>query len=273
MGRRSYEEILSMMETKYDVSREEGLKIIHKKRDGEKLNRRELIAFYDNPNVGKLLIPYEKADKLVRMFANKYTSNLKVKDVEEFYSELMEHLLITTPDNVKLAAVILENKAKDLYKDRKNKLKTEVSMNMSSSMSNEGEEETEYKLRNCYGCDELIFEQEEFTDIEILDLIEKITTSYPDKDMAEKVRTTIIALGYINGKVECLKDLYNEIYCNLDLDRKIELREFIKNSKDGKLTRNIVYKVFLGMKSGINSGSAWKIRDAIDNTMKLFSVA
>ena len=69
MGRRIKEEVVKMMEEKYGIPRERGMKIYST--EDRELSREELVAKYDNPNVGKLFIPYEVADKLVNMFAKK----------------------------------------------------------------------------------------------------------------------------------------------------------------------------------------------------------
>lgn len=271
MGRRIKEEVVKMMEEKYGIPRERGMKI-YSANDNE-LSREELVAKYDNPNIGKLFIPYKVANDLANMFANKYTEYINM-DKEDMASDLMLDLLMKTPNNVNFASSILKNEADDIYRTKKREMKREIVMDMNSTQMDEGQEGVENTLIK-YGCDSIILEEEGYKDVEsnILGIFEKINEYYKSEGkekMGEKIKKLIVAMGYINGGLEVLEPAYRFLLKDLKEENRKMLNEFLSNND--KLTFDIVYKVFFDMKSGINSGSAHKIKVELEKLKVLFPV-
>lgn len=269
MGRRIKEEVVKMMEEKYGIPRERGMKIYST--EDRELSREELVAKYDNPNVGKLFIPYEVADKLVNMFAKKYTECINM-DKEDMASDLMLHLLIKTPDNVNLASSILKNKARDIYRTKKREMNKEVLMDMNSTQMDEGQENTEMKLTKQLGCDLFMFEEEGYEDVEanILGIFRKIDDYYKsigEEKIGEKVKNYLVVVGYINEGLEVLEPAYKFLVKNLREENREMLYGFLR--ENDKLTKDMVYKVFLDMKNGINSGSAYKIKVGVETIQRM----
>jgi len=88
--------------------------------------------------------------------------------------------------------------------------------------------------------------------LEILELIEALP---------EKERNFVIVKGYLKGNLECLKEKYENLY------NALEETEKEKIDNDSKILDDTILKVFLKIKTGVNSGSARGIKNNLKSLM------
>lgn len=220
----------------------------------------------------------EKEFKLARSIARRYwESSCRRLSSEDIEQEVLTKLVINKKiaklktgvdpeENLSLVKAIMENMAKDLYrKDSREKDKfITIDMN-SSSQGNEGQEQAESVLERM-GVEEESFEEVRYSDYELVELL----TKFMKYEVDDRVKYVVIAMGYVNGGLEILEKPYKMLIEKFSEEELVELNKMLDRSK-GQMTNNIAYKMFAGLKTGVNSGSAWKIRKGLERLERMLN--
>lgn len=218
----------------------------------------------------------EKEFKLARSIARRYwESSCRRLSSEDIEQEILKKLVIykkvlkletgeEPEENLSIAKAVMENMAKDLYRKDSREKDVYVTMDMNStSQKDVGQEQAESVLERM-GVEEELFEEVRYSDYEMIELL----TKFMKYEVDDRVKYVVVAMGYINGGLEILEKPYKELLKRFDEEELAELNKMLDNSK-GQMTNNIAYKMFAGLKTGVNSGSAWKIREGLGRLRKI----
>lgn len=218
----------------------------------------------------------EKEFKIARSIARRYNQSMCGRiSSEDIEQEIMMRLVIVKKmeksvtneepkENLAYAKSIMENKARDLFRANKREKERLVYMDMNGSCrSDEGQEQAESVLERL-GANIESFEEIKYSEYEAIELI----TKFMENEVEDRYKSVVIAMGYVNSGLEFLKDPYEKLVNNLDEDKK-EILENMLNKSNGKMTNDIAYRIFGGLETGVNSGSAWKFRSAFSRLKRL----
>lgn len=218
----------------------------------------------------------EKEFKLARSIARRYNltvdSRISSEDIEQDilyrYVYVKKEIKYRTgeepEENLAYAKSIMENKARDLYRTNKREKERYVTVDMNSaSQESEGPEQAEVVLERM-GVNIESFEDLKYSDYEVMELI----TKFMKNEVDNRVKYVVIAMGYVNSGLSFLEGAYKELLGTLSEEEKENLDRMLDENK-GYMTNDISYKIFGKLKTGVNSGSAWKIRDGLNRFKRI----
>lgn len=184
-----------------------------------------------------------KAEEIINNIARKYSRNTSILE-EDFRQDLWVKALTLNTENLAILTTSLVNYAIDLSRK-------------SWKTSNH-----EYYDHNSYDYDaQDIFLSRASRDYakntyDIDGFISKIEAI---RSLPEKERRFVVAKAYLNGGIEELRSDYESILLEIPEERLALLSSYDKPT----YTDDIVLKVFVGIKTGVNAGSARAVKNNV----------
>ncbi len=219
----------------------------------------------------------EKEFKLARSIARRYwESSCKRLTSEDIEQEILTQLVLRKKEdkldhngeepkeNLSSAKSLMENMAINLYRKDSKEKDVYVTMDMNNSGNNEEYQGQAESVLERMGVEEELFEEVRYNDYEVIELF----TKFMKYEVDDRVKYVAIAMGYVNEGLEILEKPYKELLKRFDEEKLAELNKMLDDSK-GRMTNNIAYKMFAELKTGVNSGSAWKIRKGLERLRKI----
>lgn len=215
----------------------------------------------------------EKEFKIARKTARSFsvTTGMCSEDIEQDVLEKLvkykKRFKLETgnepEENLALIKAIVQNKAVEISRKRKREKEKMIYMDMNSSCSDDRQEQAESVLSRL-GANIESFEEIKYSEYEAIELVAK----FMENEIDNRFKSVFVAMGYVNSGLEFLREPYEKLVKNLD-ENKREVLEDLLNKNNGKMTNDTAYKIFGGLETGVNSGSAWKIRKALDRFKRL----
>ena len=187
-----------------------------------------------------IIINFEELQETIENIARKYSRNTSIS-YEDFCQELWLVVMEKACDNIALIKTTLVNKAIDLsrsnwrhqYRNMDTDFTDPIVVNDTLPKMSASHETS----------------NDNYLEIEIIDLLNEL------KEISENAYKYAISKAYLNGNLSFLKTQYNELYKELSYEN----RNLISSNKN-KYTDDLILKVFCGIKTGTNSGSARTIK-------------
>lgn len=202
-------------------------------------------------------------ERLVNV-AKKYARKAASIELDDFIQELWVWMCEKQPEDLAWATVQMENRCKDLLRKDYRVSGGITSMDMKDPLTDvklygpkpsflygadtDSEPYQKYDPSLSHGCFDSPSENAESADnlIRFLDVL------------GSRERMYVIAKGYLSGNLVCYKDLFKDLLSQVDDER----REILSNAKKVD-SDDTILKVFLNIKTGVNSGSARAVKNNV----------